>query len=123
MRMKEPYAEGLANHSGPESCVGLHEGAGEALTRVRTGRVLSREINEFEVPTLFTEAAGNTSAAALARRRATLRGRRPLTRAESFCARTGRSAGRPRQMEPWAASGRPEAVRRGCTTRGSRTSP
>jgi hypothetical protein len=24
--MKEPYAEGLANHSGPESCIGTREG-------------------------------------------------------------------------------------------------
>lgn len=43
--MKESYVEGLASHGGPESCVCTREGAGEALTGVRTGRVLSREIN------------------------------------------------------------------------------
>jgi len=41
--MKESYVEGLAAHSGPESCVVAREGRGEALTGVRAGRVLSRE--------------------------------------------------------------------------------
>jgi RNA-directed DNA polymerase len=43
--MKESYVKGLANRDGPESCVGAREGAGEALTGVRAGWVLSREIN------------------------------------------------------------------------------
>ena len=43
--MKESYVEGLATHDGPESCVVAREGAGEALTGVRAGRVLSRESN------------------------------------------------------------------------------
>ena len=41
--MKESYAEGLAAHSGPESCGDAREGVVEALTGVRAGRVLSRE--------------------------------------------------------------------------------
>ena len=43
--MKESYVEGLAAHSGPESCVVARKGGGEALTGVRTGRVSSRESN------------------------------------------------------------------------------
>ena len=43
--MKESYVEGLAAHSGPESCVVVRKGRGEALTGVRAGRVLSRESN------------------------------------------------------------------------------
>jgi len=43
--MKESYVEGLAAHSGPESCVVAREGRGEALTGERAGRVLSRESN------------------------------------------------------------------------------
>ena len=43
--MKESYVEGLAAHSGPESCVAARKGRGEALTGVRAGRVLSRERN------------------------------------------------------------------------------
>jgi RNA-directed DNA polymerase len=41
--MKKSYSEGLAIHTGPESCGGAREGAFEALTGVRAGRVLSRE--------------------------------------------------------------------------------
>ncbi len=42
--MKVLYIEGLANHIGPESCIGVRKGDGEALTGERTGWVLSREI-------------------------------------------------------------------------------
>jgi hypothetical protein len=35
--MRELYGEGLAIHAGPESCVRVREGAGEALTGVRAG--------------------------------------------------------------------------------------
>jgi len=45
--MKESYVEGLATHSGPESCVVVRKGRGEALTGVRAGRVLSRERNSL----------------------------------------------------------------------------
>jgi hypothetical protein len=41
--MKESHCEGLATHTGPESCGGAREGVVEALTGVRAGRVLSRE--------------------------------------------------------------------------------
>ena len=41
--MQESYGEGLATHTGPESCVGARKGDGEALTGGRAGRVFSRE--------------------------------------------------------------------------------
>jgi hypothetical protein len=42
--MKVSYGEGPATRTGPESCIGVRKGADEALTGVRTGQVLSREI-------------------------------------------------------------------------------
>ena len=45
--MKESYVEGLASYGGPESCVHVREGVGEALTGVRAGRVLSRVIHDL----------------------------------------------------------------------------
>ena len=39
--MKVRYSEGLAIHTDPESCAGIREGAGEALTGARIGGVSS----------------------------------------------------------------------------------
>ena len=41
--MKESCGEGLATHTGPESCGVVREDVVEALTGVRAGRVFSRE--------------------------------------------------------------------------------
>ena len=59
--MKESHIEGVATHDDPESCATAREGEGEALTGVRTGAVLSREIRHSGTPTPLTEAEGNTS--------------------------------------------------------------
>ena len=37
--MKESYGEGVAIHTGPESCGNVSNGMAEALTGVRAGRV------------------------------------------------------------------------------------
>jgi len=42
--MRVSYSEGVALHTGSESCTFVPESGGEALTGVRTGQVLSREI-------------------------------------------------------------------------------
>ena len=42
--MEVSYGEGVATHTGPESCAVGREAEGEALTGERAGRVLSREI-------------------------------------------------------------------------------
>lgn len=110
--MKESSIEGIANHDDPESCVVARKGEGEALTGARAGRVLSREIRWTRAPTPLSEAEGYTYAVEIARRQTALRGRRPLARAESPCARTGRFPSRPPRMARRAASERPEAVRR-----------
>jgi RNA-directed DNA polymerase len=41
--MQESYGEGVAIHTGPESCVDARKGGCEALTGERTGRAFSRE--------------------------------------------------------------------------------
>jgi RNA-directed DNA polymerase len=41
--MKVSYGEGLANHTGPESCGAVREDGVEALTEEGAGRVFSRE--------------------------------------------------------------------------------
>lgn len=63
--MKEPYSEGLAPHTGPESCACSREDAGEALTGVRTGQPLSGEIKSIGTPTLLSEAEGHTNSGAM----------------------------------------------------------
>jgi len=58
--MKVRYGKDVANHSGPESCRGAREGASEALTG-ETGRPGIEPRNlESGMPTLLSEAEGNT---------------------------------------------------------------
>jgi hypothetical protein len=38
--MRTLYIEGVENHDGPESCVGVCEGVGEALAGVHAGRAI-----------------------------------------------------------------------------------
>ena len=45
--MKVHCDEGVANRIGPESCAGVREGIGEALTGERAGQPLSRESDSF----------------------------------------------------------------------------
>ena len=42
--MQESYGEGVASHTGSESCVAARKDGGEALTGVRAGRPLNREM-------------------------------------------------------------------------------
>ena len=51
--MKEPYGEGVAIHTDPESCAVVRKGSGEALTGARAGQVLSREIQQLRAADAF----------------------------------------------------------------------
>jgi hypothetical protein len=90
--MKESYGEGVASHTGPESCVGFPQGGGEALIGVRIGRVLSREIlNQLQGAHALDVVEGNIGRVASARHARTLRGRRPRACTETPRTGTGRS--------------------------------
>lgn len=93
--MKELYVEGLAIHSGHESCAGGREAAREALTVVCAGWVLSLENRLSRVPTSLTYTEGNIRGIDKARCSWTLRGRRPHTCAETPYTGIGISRSRP----------------------------
>ena len=50
--MEELYVEGLATHDGPESCVDVPRGRGEALTGARAGQAIEPRNKRIGVPTL-----------------------------------------------------------------------
>ena len=59
--MKEPYGEGPATHTGPESCVAVRKGRREALTGVRTGWAIEpRKSGRTGAPTQFRSVEGHT---------------------------------------------------------------
>ncbi len=93
--MREPYGEGLATYTDPESCVGGREGVSEALTGAHAGWVLSRERYALGAPTLWDNGEGNTGGDAMASVRTAPRGRRPHARMETLRTETGRSPSRP----------------------------
>jgi RNA-directed DNA polymerase len=95
--MRTLYIEGLAIHGDPESCAVVREGDGEALTGVRAGSVLSREIKGSGVPTPLSEAEGNTVGRVSASGWRTPRGRGP-----GACTRVSRRENReiPRSPVP-----------------------
>ena len=93
--MEVPYGAGVATHTGPESCVGVRKGVGEALTGVRTGQPLSREISLLRGADAVWKVEGNTGGAVKARRLSTPRGLRPCACTETLHAGSGRSHDRP----------------------------
>jgi len=107
--MKESYDEGLANHIGSESCGGGSNAMAEALTEVRAGQVLSRDILlKSRVPTSWDVAEGNIGCVTIARHVWTLRGRRPRARTETSYTGTGRSHIRLKSEGLEAVLGRPK---------------
>ena len=58
--MQVLYGEGVANHTGPESCAGGRETVREALTGVRAGQALSG-VNSVRDADALEVAEGNTA--------------------------------------------------------------
>jgi RNA-directed DNA polymerase len=63
--MKEPHGEGLARHTGPESCAAAREGRGEALTGADARSVLSRENRPIQSAGRLHLTVGNSDALAM----------------------------------------------------------
>jgi len=59
--MEELYAEGLATHGGPESCVDVPRGRGEALTGARAGRAIEPRNQAFRSADAVQKVEGNTA--------------------------------------------------------------
>ena len=116
--MKEPHRKDLASHSGPESCVGGGNSAGEALTGENTGREIELRNHYSGMPTLCSEGEGYTEG--------DNDGESPEDPAESKALRMcGHSlhGNRESQAAPRSfrvGQGRPQAIRLTCTLLGSR---
>jgi len=109
--MKESDVEGVANHDGPESCAGSREGAGEALTGVRAGWVLSRETPVFRGADALTRSGRQYSPQRYRElRRGPARSETPCTR--GIFKRENREIPCSPDVGDQAASGRPGAVSR-----------
>jgi hypothetical protein len=62
--MKELYVEGLATHGGPEPCVDVPRGRGEALAGVRAGRAIEPRNRNDRGADAVQEVEGNTTGGA-----------------------------------------------------------
>jgi hypothetical protein len=88
--MKEPYGEGLASHTDPESCVVSREAGREALTGAHVDGVLSREITGNQDADAVYSAGRQHWWVRHREHLLDLRGQRPPTCMEPPRARTGR---------------------------------
>src|ERR1017187_623596 len=111
--MKESHGEGLATHTGPESCGASREGGVEALTGVRTGQDIEpRKLAYTGAPTLSCHAEGNNRCTVKARCIGVRRGHRPYARSETPRSGAGRSHVFPRQNSARGRIGKSKDTRR-----------
>ena len=88
--MQVSHSEGLANHTGPESCGGIREDAGEALTGERIGQPLAAKSPFDSGADALDNAEGNTGVA-ISRAPSHPACSKTLACAEALCTGTGRS--------------------------------
>jgi len=113
--MEEPYIEGVATHDGPESCVRVREGAGEALTGARAGWAI--EPRNYSCPGCRRRSLrrkATPSPALVASRRRTPRGRGTCA-----CARGSMRENREIPWSPNAVDDAPPGADRGVAYRGA----
>ena len=105
--MQVLYGEGVATHTGPESCAGGRETVREALTGVRAGQPLSG-VNSVRDADALEVAEGNTAVRINASARPDPASSETLARTSIFCTGTGRSPPLPAGAIRRAALGRRE---------------
>ena len=88
--MKEPYGEGVASHTDPESCVVSREAGHEALIGAHVDGVLSREMTGNQDADAVYSAGRQYWWVRYREHLLDLRGQRPPTCMEPPRARTGR---------------------------------
>jgi hypothetical protein len=93
--MRTSCIEGVAIHGDLESCAGVREDAGEALTEGNVGWVIEPRNHLSGVPTPSQWSEGNIAGRVIASCQRTPRGQRACACVESSGARTGRSRGCP----------------------------
>ena len=82
--MKDPYNEGIANHIGPESCVGDRKGADEALTGGGVGRAIEPREVDIRDADVLGRTEGNTGCTANRKGQRVPRGQRTPARSDRF---------------------------------------
>ncbi len=103
--MQVHYDEGVATHIGPEPCVGIREGVGEASAGERTGQPSSRESELIPGADAVPLAEGKTDGRVNASARTTRRGRRTWHVRTLFAREPGDLWPGPRR-EPWVRIGK-----------------
>ena len=83
--MKVHHDEGVAIRIGPEPCVDIREGVGEASVGEHIGQPLSRESKKVSGADVVRSTEGNMDGGAIASARPTRRGRRPWLCGRSLC--------------------------------------
>ena len=90
--MEVLYGEGLATHSGPESCVYDRKGVGEALTGGAASRAIEpRKLHKEQGASVVLLSEGQNQTDRNGKVGRVLRGRRTRARAQTFHAGTERS--------------------------------
>ena len=104
--MKEPYGEGVASHTDPESCVFSREAGREALTGAHVDGALSREMPGNQDADLVYSWGRQHQWARYREHLLDLRGQRPPICMEPPRARTGRPCQCPTRSCERAGRGR-----------------
>ena len=110
--MQVRHGEGVAIHTGPESCGARREARVEALTGERAGRPLSRDSFYIGAPTPLRCAEGHTDGRANASAGPAPRGQRPRHARTLLVREPGDLLPDHRSEDRGSASGRPEGQSR-----------